>query len=70
VVSVNRFTKASVVGALGAVLMWVLATFAFPSGVPVEIQTAVPLVAAYVAGVVVPHLPKGFLSADDEDTDK
>jgi hypothetical protein len=67
-VSVNRFTKASVVGALGAVLMWVLATFAFPSGVPVELQTAVPLVAAYVAGVVVPHLPKNLLD-DDEDTD-
>lgn len=54
----NRVTKASVAGALAAVAMWALATFAFPGGViPLEIQTAVPVVAAYVAGVVVPHDP-------------
>lgn len=55
----NRATKASVAGALAAVAMWALATFAFPGGlIPLEIQTAVPVVAAYVAGVVVPHEPQ------------
>ena len=59
----SRVTKASAAGAITAIAMWALATFAFPGGViPLEIQTAVPVVAAYVAGVVVPHNPQSVVA--------
>lgn len=59
----DRVTKASAAGAISAIAMWALATFAFPGGViPLEVQTAVPVVAAYVAGVVVPHSPQSVVA--------
>lgn len=60
-----RVTAASVTGAVAGVLMWVLATFGFHGSVPLEIQTAVPVVAAYVAGIVVPHDPEGSKEKED-----
>lgn len=56
--SSNRVTAASLGAAVAGIILYVLSTYVFQGNVPTEISTGVPVIAAYVAGILVPHEPR------------